>query len=159
MKKVLALVLALVLVLSLTACGSKESIVGSWKLTSMTEDGKDALANEAFTLAEVEAKGIYFGIEAKSDKTAVMKFAGEETNFKWDDKTISDDDSSSNYEIKDGVLTLSGDVDGKKQTMTFKRMTDEEAKKFASMTNEDIQNALSELVMNKIMSEINSDSE
>jgi len=39
MKKLLAVVLALVLVLSMTACGSKETLDGSWKLTSFTQNG------------------------------------------------------------------------------------------------------------------------
>lgn len=157
MKKVLAVVLALVLVLSLTACGSKDSIVGTWKITAMTEDGKDALGSQGFTLAEIEAKGIYFGLEAKSDKTAVMKIAGEDSNLKWDDKAIYDDKDSSSYEVKDGVLTITGDNDGKKMVMTLKKMTEEEAKKFNSTSNEDIQNAITELVMSKIMSQLGED--
>ena len=153
MRKVLAAVLALVLVLSLTACGSGESLVGSWKLTGFTEDGKDLLASENVSLPVLEEKGLYFGIEAKSDKTAVMKFIGEEEQLTWDDKNITTDGVATPYEIKNNILTMSYDSEGKKQVMTFKRMTDEEAKKFANITAEDLQKAILEMAMEVFMKE------
>ena len=60
MKKVLAIVLALVLVLSLAACGSKADPTGSWKLTSMTANGKDAMEEEGFSLSALADKGFFF---------------------------------------------------------------------------------------------------
>jgi len=158
MKKVLAVVLALVLVLSLTACGGGESLEGSWKLTGYTEDGKDAMdESSGITIAKLESKGIYFGLVAKSDKTATLSIMGDEDKMTWDSKTIksSDGKTSASYEIKDGVLTISGESEeGKKQVMTFKKMTEDEKKKFEALTPEDISNVIIEFAMEALAAQM-----
>ena len=142
MKKLLAVVLALVLVLSLTAGGSKETLDGSWKLTSFTQDGKDMIAESGFTLADFEANGVLFGLTAKDGKATITMMDEPET-FTYDDKTLTDSNNAKQeYKINNGVLTLEGKDEEHSYTMTLKKMTDDEAKKFASQTSDEIQKAM-----------------
>jgi hypothetical protein len=142
MKKLLAVVLALVLVLSMTACGSKETLDGSWKLTSFTQDGKDMIAESGFTLADFEANGVLFGLTAKDGKATITMMDEPET-YTYDDKTLTDSNNAKQeYKINNGVLTLEGKDEEHSYSMTLKKMTDDEAKKFASQTPDDVQKAM-----------------
>ena len=144
MKKVLAFLLALVLVLSLTACGSKETLDGSWKLTSMTSNGKDVFAEEGFSLADFEANGILFGLTAKDGKLT-MTLADESSTLEYDDKYIIDptgNTEKTEYKINNGVLTMEGKEGDNTYTMSLKKMTDAEATKFANQTPNDITKAM-----------------
>ena len=144
MKKFLAVLLALVLVLSLTACGSKETIDGSWKLTSMTSNGKDVFAEEGFSLADFEANGVLFGLTAKDGKLT-MTMADESSTLEYDDKYIIDptgNTEKTEYKINNGILTMEGKDGDNTYTMSLKKMTDAEATKFASQTQDDITKAM-----------------
>ena len=143
MKKVLAVLLALVLVLSLTACGSKETIDGTWKLTSMTNNGKDVFADEGFTLADFEANGVLLGLTAKDGKLT-MTLSDDSSKLDYDDKYIIDPEKNekTEYKINNGVLTIEGKDGDDTYSMTLKKMTDAEATKFASQTQDDITKAI-----------------
>lgn len=150
MKKVLAVVLTLVLVLSLTAC-SGANIDGSWKIVSMTEDGKDSF--EGFDLKAFEAKGVYLGIKCKDGK-ATMDIMGEVTEFTYDGKTFSGKNEegkteSIEYTVNGDTLKLTND----NVVMTFKKMTDAEAKAFDAQDSDAVMNALMEIYLSALGSD------
>ena len=143
MKKVLAVVLSLVLVFSMTACGSKDSLEGSWKITKFTMNGEDILTRSGINLAEkMSEKGVYMGLQAKSDKTVRMVAGEEEQTLTWNDKTISDGKDDLEYTINGDILTISGTQGGVSMNMELKKMTSDEASKFASQTADDVSNAI-----------------
>ena len=146
MKKVLAVVLALVFVLSMTACGSKDTLEGSWKITKFTMGGQDVLNQNGFDLAaKLSEKGVYMGIQAKSDKSVRMVAGENEQTLTWNDKTITDGKDEIEYKINGDVLTLTGSQEGTEMYMELKKMTSDEASKFSSQTAEDMNNALIEV--------------
>ena len=154
MKKVLALVLALVLIFSLTACGSAKP-EGSWKLTAMTQDGENAL--EDLDLNVLASKGLYFGMTFKDGK-GTLNILGQEQSFTYDNKAITTKDEEGKdetieYTLNGDTLTLSGNTEGSKQVMTFKKMTDDEASKFAAQKPEDVLSAMIEIAMEKLQEE------
>ena len=149
MKKVLALVLALVLVLSMTACGSKPDLDGSWKVVSMTENGKDSF--EGIDLNALAQKGYYLGATCKDGK-GTMTFGDETIDFTYDDKKfeMKNDDGttdSMDYTRNGDNLTLTLTQGEDKMVVNLKKMTDDEAKQFASQTDEDLQNALLKMIL------------
>ena len=149
MKKVLAVVLALVLVFSLTACGGKGP-EGSWKITTYLVNGEDALnKNDVNYLDKLAEKGFYFGLVVKSDKTATLNIMGQESTLKWDDKYFTSKDEEGNeqkaeYKIDGDTLTISNKAAGDVE-MKFKRMTDSEAKKMTEQNTEELTKAILEI--------------
>jgi hypothetical protein len=151
MKKVLAVVLSLVLVLSLTACGSKASLEGSWKITSLTQNGEDTMSYNGINIVEkLAARGFYFGLTAKSDKTAILRIGEEDQNVTWDDKTIGVGNDTAEYTISGDTLTITGKNGDADMKMVLKKMTDEEAKNFAAQSAEDLQKAQMEIALELI---------
>ncbi len=122
MKKLVSLILAAVLVLSLCACGgSKDNpAVGVYKATSMVEDGTDLIQMMKGLGQEFD---VYLVLNA--DGTGRMEMEGEDpTDLKWDDKNISgvDDEDALPYTFSNDTITL--EEDG--TTMTFVKLTGDE---------------------------------
>lgn len=86
MKKFIALVLALVLVLSLCACGGNDGLVGKWEMTGIESAGMTTEQYEAIlSLGGMKLSDLY--IECKSDGTCVLAiFGDEEQTDKWEEK-------------------------------------------------------------------------
>ena len=123
MKKLISLALALVLVLSLTACGSKDGgdsadpNLGKYLGTEFSGDG-----NEWLSLDEVYDEGESY-IELKSDGKGEFCLGGDATDIKWTLESdgalkLTRDDMESNGTLKDGLITLT-DLWGNNVTITF----------------------------------------
>lgn len=123
MKKLISLALALVLVLSLTACGSKDGgdsadpNLGKYLGTEFSGDG-----NEWLSLDEVYDEGESY-IELKSGGKGVFCLGGDATDIKWALESdgvlkLTRDDMESNGTLKDGLITLT-DLWGNNVTITF----------------------------------------
>ena len=140
MKKILVVVLALVMVLSMTACGGS-GITGSWKLENMTREGKSAFDEEGVDIiSEIGKQGFYLGLKADSDKTGYLNVGQGKMNITWDDKNITLDGQAVPYTISGDKLTISDDKES--MTMTLKKMSSDEAKTFENQTEEDLQKAI-----------------
>ena len=125
MKKLISLALALVLVLSLTACGSKDGgdsadpNLGKYLGTEFSGDG-----NEWLSLDEVYDEGESY-IELKSDGKGEFCLGGDATDIKWTLESdgalkLTRDDMESNGTLKDGLITLT-DLWGNNVTITFQK--------------------------------------
>ena len=123
MKKLISLALALVLVLSLTACGSKDGgdsadpNLGKYLGAEFSGDG-----NEWLSLDEVYDEGESY-IELKSDGKGEFCLGGDATDIKWTLESdgafkLTRDDMESNGTLKDGLITLT-DLWGNNVTITF----------------------------------------
>lgn len=123
MKKLISLALALVLVLSLTACGSKDGgdsadpNLGKYLGAEFSGDG-----NEWLSLDEVYDEGESY-IELKSGGKGEFCLGGDATDIKWTLESdgalkLTRDDMESNGTLKDGLITLT-DLWGNNVTITF----------------------------------------
>lgn len=114
-KALLAMALIAAMLFALVACGgSKSDIVGTWKLSSMEEDG------EAVDLNSLEELGLACTLKVKSDGTAVLDLFGDTTDLKWEDGKMwaaGEEDSAIPYKLSGGKLTL--EQDGEK--LVFKK--------------------------------------
>ena len=125
MKKLISLALALVLVLSLTACGSKDGgdsadpNLGKYLGTEFSGDG-----NEWLSLDEVYDEGESY-IELKSDGKGVFCLGGDATDIKWALESdgslkLTRDSLESNGTLQNGIITLT-DLWGNNVTITFQK--------------------------------------
>ena len=123
MKKLISLALALVLVLSLTACGSKDGgdsadpNLGKYLGTEFSGDG-----NEWLSLDEVYDEGESY-IELKSDGKGEFCLGGDATDIKWALESdgslkLTRDSLESNGTLQNGIITLT-DLWGNNVTITF----------------------------------------
>ena len=123
MKKLISLALALVLVLSLTACGSKDGgdsadpNLGKYLGTEFSGDG-----NEWLSLDEVYDEGESY-IELKSGGKGVFCLGGDATDIKWALESdgslkLTRDSLESNGTLQNGIITLT-DLWGNNVTITF----------------------------------------
>lgn len=121
MKKVVSLLLALVLVFALCACGKKEDPkVGVYKAIEMSSDGMDLLA-----LMQGMGQEFNAYLVLNSDGTGSLDLGDEDkTELKWDDKTLSSADGSDpiNYTFDNGKITF--EEDGTK--MVFEKLSGDE---------------------------------
>ena len=116
MKKILALVLSLIMVLSLTACGSSD-VSGKYLLTSMkSEEMEIKKGDDNWNAIFAEADSV-FSIELKADGKCELFLMDEKTEANYEvsgDKiTFTADGEDDKFEgtIKDGKLTLSIDTE------------------------------------------------
>ncbi|MDD6023243.1 MAG: hypothetical protein PUC06_03235 [Oscillospiraceae bacterium] len=104
MKKVMALILAMAMLLSLAACGGKAETndAGKYMLTSM-KDGDDVIDLE--TLQLIGADGWY--LELKEDGTGTL-FLGDDdiTELKWQDGVLKADGDRLEYTREGDTITL-----------------------------------------------------
>ena len=123
MKKLISLALALVLVLSLTACGSKDGgdsadpNLGKYLGTEFSGDG-----NEWLSLDEVYDEGESY-IELKSGGKGEFCLGGDATDIKWALESdgslkLTRDSLESNGTLQNGIITLT-DLWGNNVTITF----------------------------------------
>lgn len=123
MKKFVSLALALVLVLSLTACGSKDGgdsadpNLGKYIGAEFSADG-----NEWLSLEEVYDEGESY-IELKSGGKGVFCLGGDATDIKWALESdgslkLTRDSLESNGTLQNGIITLT-DLWGNNVTITF----------------------------------------
>ena len=123
MKKLVSLALALVLVLSLTACGSKDGgdsadpNLGKYLGAEFSGDG-----NEWLSLDEVYDEGESY-IELKSGGKGVFCLGGDATDIKWALESdgslkLTRDSLESNGTLQNGIITLT-DLWGNNVTITF----------------------------------------
>ena len=123
MKKLVSLALALVLVLSLTACGSKDGgdsadpNLGKYIGAEFSADG-----NEWLSLDEVYYEGESY-IELKSGGKGVFCLGGDATDIKWALESdgslkLTRDSLESNGTLQNGIITLT-DLWGNNVTITF----------------------------------------
>ena len=123
MKKLVSLALALVLVLSLTACGSKDGgdsadpNLGKYLGAEFSSDG-----NEWLSLDEVYDEGESY-IELKSGGKGVFCLGGDATDIKWALESdgslkLTRDSLESNGTLQNGIITLT-DLWGNNVTITF----------------------------------------
>ena len=123
MKKLVSLALALVLVLSLTACGSKnggdsaDPNLGKYLGAEFSSDG-----NEWLSLDEVYDEGESY-IELKSGGKGVFCLGGDATDIKWALESdgslkLTRDSLESNGTLQNGIITLT-DLWGNNVTITF----------------------------------------
>ena len=125
MKKLISLALALVLVLSLTACGSKDGgdsadpNLGKYLGTEFSGDG-----NEWLSLDEVYDEGESY-IELKSGGKGVFCLGGDATDIKWvlesdGSLKLTRDSLESNGTLQNEIITLT-DLWGNNVTITFQK--------------------------------------
>ncbi len=115
--KLLALLLALSLVLGLTACGggdSESSAAGSYNLTSITAAGQTLSMDDLKSMADSAGIDMDFGLELKSDGKYELNMVGpngaETQEGTWEEKdgTVS---------LTTDGTTISGKLDGGKLTL------------------------------------------
>ena len=119
MKKVLAVVLVLVMVLSLTACGSGIS-TGTYKISSMKMGDTDLMA--LYTAAGMSADDLG-SLVIKDDKNASLEMMGEDSeSLTYDDKYFySAKGEKIEYKASGSTITFTYDEDGTKIEMSFKK--------------------------------------
>jgi len=146
MKKLLAVVLMLVMVCSLSACGSKD-MTGTYKLTSLKIDGEEQMA-EAMVTA-YKNHGIFVGaLVVEKDNKAKLSMAGEDgTSLTYDDKNFKDGNTSIPYTLSGNVIKMSETADGVETAMEFTKMTADEVATFEKgYTEEDLMAAITEML-------------
>ncbi len=123
MKKIVSLALTLMMVLSLTACGSKDGgdsadpNLGKYIGAEFSADG-----NEWLSLDEVYDEGESY-IELKSGGKGVFCLGGDATDIKWALESdgslkLTRDSLESNGTLQNGIITLT-DLWGNNVTITF----------------------------------------
>ena len=100
MKKIVALVLVLVLVFALCACGGSKGPSGTYKLTGIKIDGKDYSSY-------INSMG--YGdtvITFNSDKTGTMTGSNTNIKFTWNENSITDKSGTYSYTFSGGKVVL-----------------------------------------------------
>ncbi len=140
MKKIVCLLMAVVMLLSLCACGdsnktddpaaangsenantAKEEVkvdspVGYYSLSELSSEG------ETQTAEDFEAWGFTYYLVLEEDGTGYLDMFGEKEILTWDDKMVSGEDiGSMNYTYANGVIKLEGDG----SSMSFAKLSEE----------------------------------
>lgn len=126
MKKVLAVLLVVVMVLSLTACGGGVS-TGTYKLTGLTMKMGDTEMDlmELYKATGQDTSELGY-LEIIDDKNAVMKSIDEdEEKLTYDDKYFyaadGSDDQKIAYKASGSKITFTYEEDDTEMTMTFEK--------------------------------------
>ena len=88
----------------LGVCGvfGGKNLTGKYELVDIVSDGE----SQTSSMELLKAFGMSAEMELRSDKTGTMSMYGEDTDVKWDDKTITSDGESAEYSFKDNKLTI-----------------------------------------------------
>lgn len=122
MKKILALLLAAIMLLSLTACGSgsddrddeeseMEKRAGTYVLESMSADGETV---------DAEDLGMEAYLELKKNGTGTMTMMGESTEVEWDEDSITVEGEKADLDFRGSRATITVEDEGE---MVFKKTT------------------------------------
>ena len=126
MKKVLAVLLVVVMVLSLTACGGGVS-TGTYKLTGLTMKMGDQEIDYMELAKAMGMEDTDLGyLEIIDDKNAVMKSIDEdEQKLTYDDKYFyaanGSDEEKISYKASGSKITFTYEEDGTEMIMTFEK--------------------------------------
>lgn len=102
MKRILSmLLLCALLCVFLAACGDKEP-ERSYTLTKFSVNGVEYSASEINTLGIEGDIRIFFS----EDHTGSLSFAGQESEFSWDDSYLTSEGERIPYRMEDGKLIL-----------------------------------------------------
>jgi len=120
MKKVLAVVLVAVMVLSLTACGSGIS-TGTYKLTSYKMGDTDLI--QMYKDLGMDGVDELGSLVIKDDKNATISITGEDSEaLTYDDKYFySSSGEKLEYKASGSKITFTAEEDGTKMEMTFEK--------------------------------------
>lgn len=108
-KKILFSLVIIIGVFALVGCGS--NMVGKYSIYTVSE-GKTTFKED-----QLKTLGVDYKLEVKSDKTAVMKLAGEEYKMKYNDKYFITKNDKTKYTFKDGKIIFAKD----NMKMVFKK--------------------------------------
>ena len=126
-KKMAAVCMAGVMVLSLVACGGASLETGYYKLSSMSE-GDTEYTEEQFSSFGLEG---YMVVEEGGK--GYMYMINEENEFTWDDKNITVQGDPAAYTYSDGTITIDqGDT-----KMVFKKSTETAPARGAAASDSD----------------------
>ena len=119
------LIIAVAALMGLVSCTKESQLIGSWKLESttivnegveMTISAEEAKVDEVF-LFKADGKVEHI-VNGKSEGDAMYTVSGKTLTL------IFEDDGAIlfEYSVKGRTLTLSGDIEGVKVTMNFKKI-------------------------------------
>lgn len=132
MKKAIALILVVILTVALTACGTDDKLVGTWKLADSGTYLRQIAAEGGVSYEDTLLALSYLGIKPEDtwimvfnkDGTGEMTVMGETMSIKYSTSlgkvtiTMDGEKSASKYKIEGDSLTLTDD-DG--TSMKFKK--------------------------------------
>lgn len=81
---------------------SRPNLVGTYKLTGIERNGED----QSSSISILEGLGMSATMELKDDKSGNLDLFGEKSDLNYDDKNITINGAASEYEFKDGKLSL-----------------------------------------------------
>lgn len=123
MKKAIALILVVILTVALTACGTDDKLVGTWKLADTDTYLRQVAAEAGMSYDETLLALSYLGIKPEDawtmvfnkDGTGEMTVTGETMPFKYSTSlgkitlTMDGEKSASKYKIEGDLLTITDD--------------------------------------------------
>ena len=89
----------------------KDTIVGNYEIIELKDD------DETYDKKVIDALNLDYSFEVKDDNTAVMRFADQEENLKYDDKYFINEKEKIEYKYENGKLILSNED----TILTFKK--------------------------------------
>lgn len=101
-------VIALIAIVGLAISKSGNSIVGTYELISMVNDGEEASAED---IQLMKSFGLTVTLQVNDDNTAQMSMFGEKIDFTYDKNNFIMEDQSYTYTKNGDVITLEQDGD------------------------------------------------
>jgi len=123
MKKVLALVLVVVMVMSLAGCGGNLPAEGTYEVISMKTDGVEGLTEEYKKIISAMGVDNFGTLTIKGDGKAEMTIYGEKTeSLTYDEKSFTGSDGvACSYTYSGNTITLNIPSEGHTVEMSFKK--------------------------------------
>ena len=104
-KTLVGIILAVAMMMGLTACGGGNTLAGDWKMSAMEAGG------QKFSAKEAEAVGLTYEVSLKADNTVVVSTFGLELIGTWS----TTDEVTAIAKVK-----FDGEEDADARTLTFK---------------------------------------